>query len=215
MGGLASLADPVRLAIARYLAAHPGSSAPEVAKGTGVHLNTARSHLAALEGVGRVRRDSRRGRVGRPIVRFRLVDDWQPRGDELLALSSLFASALIEVGVDPRRLREVAVQWGRRWGRGNDPVPVEERLVAALRRLGFGAAVRDGRIELAECPCPTVAPERPPLVCGLVDAVIDGVLEGSGLAAGGHRHDPVARRCSAQLSTASTPAGGPAEPRTA
>jgi predicted ArsR family transcriptional regulator len=201
---LESIADPTRLAVTRYLAAHPSCSAPQVASGTGVHLNTARAHLTALEKAGLTKREAERGRVGRPIVRFRLIEDWQPRGDELLALSSLLAAALAEVDADPGTLRAAAVRWGRQWTSGGSFERIEERLVGALRRLGFRAEAHDGRLELAECPCPTAAPGKPPLVCALVDAVIDGVLEGSGLSAGARHHDPVARRCSAALSIAPT-----------
>src|SRR5215210_7608966 len=45
------LADPVRLAVARRLA-RGRASASEVARSVGVHLNTARAHLAALAEAG-------------------------------------------------------------------------------------------------------------------------------------------------------------------
>jgi predicted ArsR family transcriptional regulator len=159
------IADPTRLAVTRYLAAHPGASAPETARACGIHLNTARSHLAALQEAGLVRRTSEGGRVGRPVVRFRLVED---------------------------RIR------------GTSLAPVEQRLVGVLRRLGFQAETLGDRLELAECPCPAVAPHDPPAVCALIDAVVDGVLEGSGLSAGARHHDPGARRCSTALSIAPT-----------
>jgi predicted ArsR family transcriptional regulator len=165
MSHLESIADPTRLAVTRYLAAHPDASAPEIARGTRVHLNTARSHLAGLEEAGLVKRKTEGGRIGRPVVRFHLVEDW---------------------------IRDTSL------------APIEERLVGVLRRLGFRAETRGDRLELAECPCPAIAPENPPAVCALVDAVIDGVLEGSGLSAGARHHDPGARRCSAALSIAPT-----------
>jgi hypothetical protein len=54
---------------------------------------------------------------------------------------------------------------------------------------------------LTGCPCPLISPERPALVCKLVDAVVDGILDGSGssLHAVRHEHDPVGRSCSAVL----------------
>lgn len=200
VGRLDTIADPTRLAITRYLATHPGASAPEVARGARIHLNTARSHLAALERAGLLQRSAEGGRVGRPVVRFRLTEDWQPEGDELLGLSSLLASALTDAKADPARLRQAALTWGRRWTSGTSFERIEERLVAALRRLGFRAETRDGRLALAECPCPVVSPENPPTICALIDAVVDGVLEGSGFAAVSRRHDPTARRCSTVLS---------------
>lgn len=204
MTRLEGIADPVRLAIARRLAEHPGASAPQVAAGAGVHLNTARAHLAALHRAGLVRRYSDAGGIGRPVVRYSLVEDWQPQGDELLGLSSLLASALLGMDADPARLHELARDWGRRWAREKGSRSVWEQLASALRRLGLRAERHGERLELTDCPCPLVAPQRPPLVCKLVDAVIDGVLEGSHLTAQSHTHDPRARRCSAVLST--TPA---------
>ena len=197
------VADPTRLAVARHLAAHPGASAPEVAAAVKVHLNTARAHLAALERDGRVERSTRGGRVGRPVVRYRLAPDREPRGDELIGISSLLADAARE-GADPGRLRESAVGWGRRWSRGAGVADIGDRLVAALRRLGFTAQLGDdGALRLSGCPCPVVSPEGPAFICGLVDAVVEGVLEGSGVAAGARAHDPDARRCSTELSIAS------------
>lgn len=200
MVAIDSLADPIRLAVARHLAGNPGATAPEIADAVGVHLNTVRAHLAALERDGRVERSTRGGRVGRPAVRYRLGPDWQePRGDELLGLSSLLAGAARE-GADPRRLRESAAGWGRRWSRGAEADDPKDRLVGALRRLGFTARVDERSLRLSGCPCPVVSPEGPAFVCGLVDAVVDGILEGTGVAAGPRDHDPAARRCSTQLS---------------
>lgn len=206
MPSLDPIADPVRLAIARYLARHPASSAREVAAGAGVHLNTARAHLAALEGAGVAARLSERGQVGRPVVRYSLVDDWQPGGEALLGLSSLLASALLGLDADRDGLYELGRAWGRRWAGAAGSQPVAERLVSALRRLGFQARSREGRLELASCPCPLVAPESPALVCRLADAAVDGVLEGSGLAAESRDHEPRVRRCSVTLAAAAADA---------
>jgi len=40
------------------------------------------------------------------------------------------------------------------------------------------------------------------LVCGLVDAAIDGALQDGGLVARARRHDPIARRCRMGLAPA-------------
>ena len=200
MGRVDAIADPVRLAVARYLAANPSSSAQDVAAAVRVHLNTARAHLGALAEAGVVTRSAEpRGGRGRPVVRYRLREGWSPGGDELLPLSELLASALLRVGVDPDELRSLGVEWGRRWARDPALPSIEERLAAALARLGFRANMTRGRIALSACPCPLVSPAEPALLCGLADGVIDGVLEDSRLRARARRHDPKARRCSTAL----------------
>jgi hypothetical protein len=50
-------------------------------------------------------------------------------------------------------------------------------------------------LALTGCPCPLVSPDRPAVVCALVDAAIDGALEGRGLGARSRRHDPESRHC--------------------
>jgi predicted ArsR family transcriptional regulator len=200
MHGLDALVDPFRLAVARYLGRHPDATAPQVAAGVGVHLNTARAHLAALVDAGVAERiTDGGGRPGRPAVRYRLEAGWGPRGDELLSLSSLLASAILRLDADPQELRDVATEWGRRWSPGDGNGSVDARLTEALGRLGFTARVIDGRLSLSACPCPLVAPDQPALVCALADAVVEGVLEGSRVSAGGSDHDPVRRSCSTPL----------------
>ena len=194
-----AVADPVRLAIARWLAGRAPASASDVAAGVGVHPNTARAHLAALDEAGIAERLARSdGRRGRPVVRYRIDPDWMPAGDELLALSELLAGVLGAAEPDAPSMREAAARWGRH-GAGAEGEPVERGLVAAAGRLGFRARVGGDRLELRACPCPLVAPDRPELVCGLADGAIDGVLEGTGTVATDHRHDPAARQCSAIL----------------
>ena len=48
MGVLDAVADPVRLRIVRHLAGEGSATLSELADATGVHLNTARAHVAAL-----------------------------------------------------------------------------------------------------------------------------------------------------------------------
>lgn len=196
------LADPARLAVARSLAEARDPSAPEIAEATGLHLNTVRAHLQALESAGAVERSSASGGApGRPVVRYRLRREFVPSGEELLPLSGLLADALLASDPDPAALREAAVEWGRRWSSEGEG-PVEERLVEALERLGFNVELEGRRVTLRDCPCPLVAPKRPGLVCGLADAVADGVLEGSARRARHHAHHPKARRCTATLARA-------------
>jgi predicted ArsR family transcriptional regulator len=202
MARFEAVADPVRLAIARWLAARPGASASEVAAGVGVHLNTARAHLARLHRLGVVERLSdSRGRRGRPLIRYRIAAGWAPRGDDFLALAGVLADSIVEADAGPHGIRDAAFRWGRRHSTPGSE-GISERLEGAMARLGFSASVAEGRLALSSCPCPLVCSTRPQMICGLADAVVDGVLEGSGTAAVHHEHDPVARSCSTFLGSA-------------
>ena len=198
MARLDVLADPVRLAVARRLA-RGRASASEVARSVGVHLNTARAHLAALAeaGVASREQDPADG-PGRPVVRYRLKGDWQPSGDDLLGLAQLLASAL---SGRPERSRDRARRWGKR-AAGDQPSAPDGDLRGMLHRLGFEARVEQNELTLSNCPCPLASPERPALVCGLVDAAIDGALDSRGVTATAHHHDPKARHCCMALTPA-------------
>ena len=202
MARLEMLADPVRLSLARHLAVRPGASGPEVAAAIGVHLNTARAHLAALIQAGAVERSSEgSGRRGRPVVRYRLRREWIPSGDELLPLAQLLGSAALLLRRESGKLRALAREWGSRWSAERAEVPLETRLATAFERLSFRAAVSGERLELSGCPCPDVMPDAPGALCAVADGVADGVLAGSAVRARRWEHDPKVRRCIAALST--------------
>ena len=199
---LEALADPVRLSLARHLSVRPGASAPEIAAAIGVHLNTARAHLAALTEAGAVERSSNSsGRPGRPVVRYRLRGERVPSGDELLPLAQLLGSAILRLRRDSRKLRALAREWGRHWSAERAELPMETRLVTVFERLSFRAVVSGERLELSGCPCPDVMPDAPGALCSVAEDVTDGVLAGSALRAGRWKHDPKMRRCTAALST--------------
>jgi predicted ArsR family transcriptional regulator len=198
MTRLDAIADPVRLAIVRFLGSR-AASAKEIADGIGVHLNTARAHLRALVEAGVVRKakEPRRGR-GRPVVRYRIKAGWRPAGDDLLGLAQLMGTA---VGRGAAQGRARARRWGRaaaNAGTGTARTDLERMLSG----LGFAAAVGDDELRLSGCPCPLVSPDRPASICGLVDAAIDGALERGELTAGARHHDPAGRRCCIALAPA-------------
>jgi predicted ArsR family transcriptional regulator len=78
---LDAVVDPIRMRIVRHLAARGPASIAELSSAAGVHANTARAHLSALERAAVVLREAEapRGR-GRPALRFRLRDDAPPPG---------------------------------------------------------------------------------------------------------------------------------------
>jgi predicted ArsR family transcriptional regulator len=199
---LGAIADPVRLRVVRYLAEHESSSLQELAEAADVHQNTVRAHLGALERTGLVARESEsEGGRGRPRLRYRLAEGWAIPLDGFLALAELLAAALLRVGPSRDELHGLGVDWGRYLlGRPGER-DVAHELPRVLERLGFQARVEEGELYLSGCPCPIVAPERPELICGLADAVIEGVLTGSrsGLCMTRRDRDPGRRRCRASL----------------
>src|SRR3954452_14922527 len=96
MPRLDALADPFRLGVVRYLDRHPDASAPDVAAGLGLHLNTARAHLGALVDARVAARTSASGGLaGRLSVLYRLEEGSLPDFDELICFSGLLATAIL------------------------------------------------------------------------------------------------------------------------
>ncbi|HEX8856984.1 MAG TPA: helix-turn-helix domain-containing protein [Thermoleophilaceae bacterium] len=199
---LDAIADPVRLAMLRHLSEARRATLPELASAAGVHQNTARAHVAALEDAGLLRSEQQAasGR-GRPAVDFVLSDGWSMSATDFLALAELLASALARFDVPDEELREMGSDWGRylvgRPGR-HDTVP---ELIEALERLGWHASYSGGKLKLRGCPCPIVSPDRPHVICDLADGVTDGVCAASGakLRTVARDHDPELRTCALTL----------------
>jgi predicted ArsR family transcriptional regulator len=202
MTRLDAVADPLRLRIVRRLADAPGATLPELAAASGVHLNTVRPHVVALEEAGVVTREPEApGGRGRPRLTYRLAGDWTPPTTDFLGLAELLAATLVRSEPSTDDLRAVGLEWGR-WllGRpGRHDLAVD--LPLALERLGFHAQVRGSTLELSACPCSLVLPDRPELLCELAAAVVDGLLagSGSGLSVGRRAHHPDVRRCALTL----------------
>jgi predicted ArsR family transcriptional regulator len=199
---LDAVADPVRARLVRRLASGGPASLEELADAAGVHPNTARSHLAALENEGFLeRRRLPTDKPGRPRTIFSLRESWTVPDDGFLAMAELLGAALGATRPDARALRRLGARWGRKAVEAARPEDAYDELLRILARLGFDARVEGNRLLLTGCPCPLISPERPALVCRLVDAVVDGILDGagSGLTAVRSEHNPAARSCSAVL----------------
>jgi predicted ArsR family transcriptional regulator len=202
MGVLDAVADPVRLRIVRHLAEGGSATLAELAEVVGVHLNTIRAHVAALEAADVLRSAQKTASgPGRPAVEYRLVDGWGLSSTDFLELAGLFAAALVRNAPDPRMLRETGADWGRwlvgRPGRRD----VGSALRRAMERLGFHADLDGELVRISGCPCAVVSPDHPEVVCALATGLVDGVLaaSGSGLRVGDHDSHPERRRCTLRL----------------
>lgn len=202
MGVLDAVADPVRLRLVRHLAEHGSGTLTELAEAAGVHLNTIRAHVAALEEAGVLESEQKPASgPGRPATEYRLVDGWGLSSTDFLELAGLLAAALVRNHPDAATLRETGADWGRwlvgRPGRRD----VAEQLSLALERLGFQAAIEDDVVRVSGCPCAVVSPDHPEIVCGLATGLVEGVLAASGstLRVGEHDAHPEERRCTLRL----------------
>ena len=200
---LTLIADPLRLSVVRSLEERGRASLHELAADAGVHQNTLRPHVVELQQAGLLLTERRllpTGR-GRPGIDYRLSPLWDRTRANFVGVAELLAVALQRADLDAEQLRAVGNEWGRYLlGRpGSRDVAAE--LPRVLGELGYEATVEEDRLELARCPCATVAPSRPELVCLLAEGVVAGALAGAGatLAASGFKHDPARRCCRARL----------------
>lgn len=183
-------------------AAEGAATLPELAEAAGVHLNTARTHVAALEADGTLHAEHGEpaGR-GRPPLRYRLADDFTLPSSDFRGLAELLATAVARGGQSPEELHRIGEDWGRYLAGRPGTQELGRALPAALERLGFDARLEGDRLVLTACPCLLVSPGRPELICNMAVAVTEGVLAGAGsdLRVTARTHDPERRRCSAVL----------------
>jgi predicted ArsR family transcriptional regulator len=199
---LDAIAEPARLAMVRHLAEHGSASLTELADAAGVHVNTARTHVAALQDAGVLDSAAREAAgPGRPAIDFRLRPGVTLGATDFRGLAELLAARLAQNESSKEDLRAFGGEWGRYLVGRPGERDLERELPVALEQLGFQAEVGDGTIRLRACPCPVVSPGRPELVCALAEGVIDGVLAAAGgrLRAREFVHDPSVRRCGATL----------------
>jgi predicted ArsR family transcriptional regulator len=192
---------PVRRAIVERAAESP-ATLPELAEAAGVHLNTARAHVLALEQAGTLKAGPAEpaGR-GRPPLRYRLADDFTLPTADFRGLAELLATAVGRGDQTPEELHRIGEDWGRYLAGRPGTQELERVLPAALERLGFDARLDGHELALSACPCTLVSPGRPELICNMAIAVVEGVLAGCGseLQVKARAHNPEARRCMATL----------------
>lgn len=200
---LESIADPIRLRIVRYLDERGAGSLTELADAAGVHFNTIRSHLHALEADGVIAARQRQASgPGRRVIEYFLVEPLTAGDTDVLAMAELLAAALARAGVDEEQLRRIGADWGRYLsGRPGAQDPLSQ-LPEVLARFGYRTEADAGGVHLERCLCPLVSPDAPLNICMLVEGVIEGVLAagGSDLRIASSDHDPRARSCRMRLS---------------
>jgi predicted ArsR family transcriptional regulator len=156
-----------------------------LAVATGLHANTLRGHLEALEEAGLVQRQraAPNGR-GRPAWLYRATE--APDRSEYIGLAATLAATIHRTSDSPR---EDGIAAGRDWGRDlarvkgrpQDPgQPAARRqVVEILADLGF-APVPDNRlsvVQLTRCPLFEAADRYPDVVCGVHLGIVRGAVD--------------------------------------
>jgi predicted ArsR family transcriptional regulator len=202
MGVLDAVADPVRLRIVRHLADGGSATLAELADVAGVHLNTIRAHVAALEAedVLRSAQQAASG-PGRPAVEYSLVDGWGLSSTDFLELAGLLAAALVRNNPDREALLATGADWGRYLAGRPGHRDAAAEMPRVLERFGFHTAFSADRLEISGCPCAVVSPDHPEVVCALATGLVEGVLAASGsdLRVSEHDNHPERRRCTLRL----------------
>ncbi len=157
-------------------------------RATGLHANTLREHLEALERHGLIRRHRAEpsGR-GRPAWLYEATGvEEEPARSEYAGLAATLAAAIHRSSPDPR---EDAVVAGTEWGhdlardRGGPPVAGEDagrrRVLDLLDDLGFAPDADSSAtvVRLTRCPLLEAAHRHPDVVCGVHLGIVRGALE--------------------------------------
>jgi predicted ArsR family transcriptional regulator len=161
-----------------------GLDVQELARRLGLHPNSVRWHLGALEGAGTVDAEPRpTARRGRPRMIYRLCGDvLDGTRDEYRLLATILSGTIAAEGGSG-----VAERAGRSWGRYlvERPLPLvptsDERATSAVAGLlaeqGFAPERGPGEIRMRRCPFHDLAESQPQIVCAVHKGLIDGALE--------------------------------------
>jgi predicted ArsR family transcriptional regulator len=154
---------------------------------TGLHPNTLREHLDALERAGLVRRHAAAPQgPGRPPSLYESVADADVAHAEYAGLATVLASTIHRTSRDPQRVATMAgAQWGRELASSHGlpersgAVNARREVVAVLDEIGFAPVPdRDSSVvRLTRCPLLDTARQFPDVVCAVHLGIVRGALE--------------------------------------
>jgi predicted ArsR family transcriptional regulator len=181
----AVLREPVRRRLYEYVASQPGPVGRDhVAAVLGLSRAAAAFHLDRLVEVGLLAIEYRRlsGRsgpgAGRPAKLYRrsgrMISLTWPRREYAL-LAGVLAGGGGPTDQDLERAHDRGQQLGQQAG-GRSRRAVER----VLGDLGFAPAADAGRTRTRSCPFEPLSRQNPPLVCGIGQALVEGIIEGAG-----------------------------------
>lgn len=195
------------------------TTAADVARRLGIHLNTARFHLDALVSAGlaeRAREDRRR--PGRPQVNYAAAQSApQATHRSYRLLAEILSRHVARHSSDPHG---EGIEAGRDYGRfvATATSPVDRlgapeavaAVVSALDGMGFDSRhvpddrpTGDATVEVTNCPFLEVAEGHLEVVCAVHQGIMEGMLEQLGGGARVSRLDPLVEpgRCVARFSS--------------
>jgi predicted ArsR family transcriptional regulator len=187
---LCVLGDPVRRAVYQVVreAGQPVTRL-EVGERAGISTRLATFHLEKLVDEGFVAATFDRAEdapsVGRPAKRYSPTDlelevSIPPRRYDIAA--DILASILGRVteATPSGDIAAVATEYGQRVGRRLGRRLPRDRLVVALRLLGYEPSESGDAIVLRNCPFRRAAEAQPEVVCQMNHAFVGGILSGLG-----------------------------------
>jgi len=153
---------------------------------SGLHENTVREHLEALERHGLVNRRRRapNGR-GRPAWLYEAAELPNSGAAEYAGLAATLAAAIHRTSPDPRSDAIAAgTEWGRELARNRAPrstgaAAARREVTGLLEGLGFAPRPDDQAttVMLTRCPLLEAAHRHPDVVCGVHLGIVRGALE--------------------------------------
>jgi predicted ArsR family transcriptional regulator len=206
---LGLLQDPIRAALYRYVIAQDHDvGRNEAASAVEIQRGLAAFHLDKLAEAGLLEVTFRRlsGRTGpgagRPAKLYRRADreavaSVPPRSYETAA--ALLAETVEQAGAD-LTLQGAAREMGERAGRQRHAdVATEdalrETIMEALNDLGYEPYLDGPAVRMRNCPFHALSERFPPLICGMNQALITGLLSGLDAQSCHARLDPGPHRC--------------------
>jgi predicted ArsR family transcriptional regulator len=159
----------------------------DLAATTGLHPNTLREHLEALEAAGRVRRrDAAPSGPGRPRALYEALPLESAGRAEYAGLASALAATIHRTSDDPRRdATEAGILWGHELAtdHGVSPaagdVAARRQVVDLLADMGFApdADRESTSVRLTRCPLLDTARRYPDVVCAVHLGIVRGALD--------------------------------------
>ncbi|MEV4901427.1 helix-turn-helix domain-containing protein [Citricoccus sp. NPDC055426] len=173
-----------------------GRTVATLARQLGIHENSVRHHLTALESEGQVESTSEvTQRRGRPSLIYRTTPAGRQAasGTGGAASPELMDALLATAGSHPDFRRQAGEEWGRRIAGpapgptsgsaadpAADPASAPDDIRSTLGRVmtgqGFTSVEHGGNLELRTCPLLDRARADPESVCGLHASMLQGIL---------------------------------------
>lgn len=221
--GAPAATAPLSRAQSRVLTALEGERRPvtlsDLSQVTGLHANTLRDHLDALESAGRVlRRSAAPTGPGRPRTLYQPVPPGQAGRSEYAGLAAALASTIHRTSRDPRAdAAEAGEQWGRELAgdrerpTGSGDAAARHEVVTLLDEIGFApeSDAEDTTARLTRCPLLDTARRYPDVVCAVHLGIVRGALAEYGADPSQAALHPFAEPGACRLHLARGTRGGP------